>query len=137
MRAYEFITEGAQQSANKSRLNKTIANLTINDVPKPFIDAFRERGITNPNTITAYYKVAGKETKALGGPENMDYSQTPNTRIVKLFGEPNSWRGTNKSNPNNLNYLPPEKLDSGSYSSDIKSMALTGKSPDVFHQISL
>jgi predicted chitinase len=111
MRAYEFITEGAQQSANKSRLNKTIANLTINDVPKPFIDAFKERGITNPNTITAYYKVAGKETKALGGPENMDYSTTPNKRIVKLFGEPNSWRGTNKSNPNNLNYLPPEKLD--------------------------
>jgi predicted chitinase len=104
MRANEFITEARQNLSNKR-------DLTIKDVPQPFIDAFKERGITNPNTITAYYKVSGKETKAMGGPENMDYSQTPNTRIVKLFGEPNRWRGTNKSNPNNLNYLPPEQLD--------------------------
>lgn len=111
MRAHEFITEAVQKSANRPGVRNIISNLTINDVPKPFVDAFNERGITNPNTIVAYYKVAGKETKAMGGPENMDYSQTPNKRIVGLFGEPNSWRGTNKSNTRNLNYLPPKQLD--------------------------
>lgn len=104
MRAYEFITEAKKKPP-------AVRDLTIKDVPQPFIDAFKERGITNPNTITAYYKVSGKETKALGGPENMDYSGTKNKRIVGLFGEPNSWRGTNKSNPRNVNYLPPEQVD--------------------------
>ncbi len=114
MRAKEFILEAKPKnkpSGNPAGFHPNISNLTIKDVPKPFVDAFKERGITNPNSIVAYYKISGKETKALGGPENMDYSGTSNKNIVKLFGEPNSWRGTNKSNPRNLNYLPPEQLN--------------------------
>jgi len=113
MRAHEFITDAVTRKSTfrPGELHPAIAKMTINDVPKPFVDAFAERGITNPNTVMAYYKVAGKETKALGGPENMDYSGTKNKYIVSLFGEPNSWRGTNKSNPRNLNYLSSKQLD--------------------------
>lgn len=111
MRAYEFIVEAVKKPTRNTGLHPSISKITIDDVPKPFIDAFKERGITNPNTITAYYKVSGKETKAMGGPENIDYSTTPNKRIVKLFGEPNSFRGTNKSNPRNINYLPPDQVN--------------------------
>lgn len=112
MRAREFIVEAQRKpaSAPKIELHPRIANLTIRDVPKPFIDAFAERGITNPNTIIAYYTVSGKETKAMGSPENLNYKGTKNKDIINLFGEPNSWRGTNKSNPRNVNYLPPDQL---------------------------
>lgn len=109
MRAREFIHEA--KKAKYQTLDSKIANMTINDVPKAFVDAFKERGITNPNTIVAYYQVSGKETGGLGGPENTDYSGTSNQNIIKLFGEPNSRRGTSKSNPNNVNYMPPDKLN--------------------------
>jgi predicted chitinase len=108
MRAREFITERAKKPA---ALHPNIASLTFKDVPQPFVTAFKERGITNPNTILAYYKISGKETGALGGPENMDYSGTSNKNIIKLFGEPNSRRGTKQSNTNNVNYMAPDKLN--------------------------
>lgn len=109
MKISEIIVEAAQN--RNVQLHPTIANMTIQDVPKQFVDAFKQRGITNPNAILAYYKVSGKETGGIGGPENLDYSGTKNKNIIKLFGEPNSWRGTNKSNPRNLNYLPKDQLN--------------------------
>lgn len=114
MRAREFIIEArprAKDTRAPAQLHPRIASLTIDDVPQPFQQAFRERGITNPNTILAYYKISGKETGALGGPENMDYSGTSNRNIIKLFGEPNSRRGTKQSNPNNVNYMPADQLN--------------------------
>lgn len=111
MRAREFIQEARPKAKSTPAYHPTIANLTFKDVPAPFVTAFKERGITNPNTILAYYKISGKETGALGGPENMDYSGTSNKNIIKLFGEPNSRRGTKQSNPNNVNYMAPDKLN--------------------------
>jgi hypothetical protein len=74
MRAREFMIEAERKPAStpKIELHPRIANLTIRDVPKPFINAFYERGITNPNTIIAYYTVSGKETKAMVGSENLN-----------------------------------------------------------------
>jgi len=111
MRAREFIIEARPRAKTATVLHPRIAKLTIDDVPSTFQKAFQERGITNPNTILAYYKISGKETGALGGYENMDYSGTPNRNIIKLFGEPNSRRGTARSNPNNVNYMSPDKLN--------------------------
>jgi len=60
--------------------------MTIDDVPEPFVNAFKAQGIKDPNTILGHYIVSGKETKARGGSENMDYSNTPNARIRDVFG---------------------------------------------------
>lgn len=111
MRAREFIIEARPRAKTSTVLHPRIAKLTIDDVPAAFQQAFRERGITNPNTIVAYYKISGKETGARGGPENMDYSGTPNKNIIKLFGEPGRIQGTKNSNPNNVNYMSPDKLN--------------------------
>lgn len=111
MRAREFITEARPKSKPVSQVHPTVANLTFKDVPAPFVTAFKEQGITNPNTILAYYKISGKETKAMGSPENLNYKGTSNRDIIKLFGEPNSRRGTKQSNPNNVNYMAPDKLN--------------------------
>jgi predicted chitinase len=87
MRAHEIITEKVKHSRVVHQpLDPRISNMTIKDVPPAFVAAFQEQGIKDPNAILGHYLVSGKETKARGGPENMDYSGTTNKRIRDTFG---------------------------------------------------